>query len=105
MTMAIKSNKKYSVTLHREGTIHKTSISLEPIFWDTLCLIVSDRRSTVSGVVQSIDERRRDKTISSEIRCYCIEYIMDSETRLKLETIRNAERTGTNQARYGEIGA
>src|SRR5260370_40013830 len=100
MTMAIKSNKKYSVK--NDG--HKTSISLVRVFWDTLCVIKAIEGITISAIVESIDKERRDKNLSSAIRCFCIEYVMNPQIRLKIEALKDAERTGADQAGYRATG-
>lgn len=45
---------KYSLVLHG----HRTSISLEPVFWDMLVAAAGERGMSVNGLVAEIDEER-----------------------------------------------
>ena len=46
--------KKYSVRI--DG--HRTSISLEPLFWDKLCEAATRRRQSINSLVAEIDAER-----------------------------------------------
>ena len=54
MTPPYHPPKKYSVRI--EG--HRTSISLEPVFWDMLCEAARQRGVPVSRLVGEIDAER-----------------------------------------------
>ena len=47
---------------------HKTSVSLEPPFWDGLKEIAESRSLTVSQIIAEIDARRQQGNLSSTIR-------------------------------------
>jgi predicted DNA-binding ribbon-helix-helix protein len=53
---------------------HKTSVSLEPQFWEALKEIATERRSTLKHLVTSIDRDRREGNLSSAIRLYVLGY-------------------------------
>ncbi len=61
---------KYSITL--DG--HRTSISLEPEFWNALNRIAEKQRSSISGLIRTIDENRKTG-LSSAIRVYVLTQI------------------------------
>ncbi|HLG81046.1 MAG TPA: ribbon-helix-helix domain-containing protein [Bradyrhizobium sp.] len=65
---------------------HKTSISLEDVFWNALKEIAASRNLTLSSLVASIDEERRLSNLSSAIRTY----IFDTY-RLQLATTSRPE--------------
>ena len=54
MTPPYHPPRKYSVRI--EG--HRTSISLEPVFWDMLCAAAQDRAMPVSRLIAEIDAER-----------------------------------------------
>ena len=54
MTPPYHPPKKYSVRI--EG--HRTSISLEPVFWDMLCAAAEERAMPVSRLIAEIDAER-----------------------------------------------
>ena len=49
---------------------HKTSISLEAVFWDALRREATDRAVSLAGLVADIDARRGDANLSSAIRVH-----------------------------------
>ena len=49
---------------------HKTSVSLEPAFWNGLKEIASQRKVTLSELVGSIDSERPHGNLSSAIRLF-----------------------------------
>jgi predicted DNA-binding ribbon-helix-helix protein len=62
------ANKKRSVVVAG----HRTSVSLENVFWDHLRKIASERGIPVNELVTEID-RLRDGSLSSAIRVYVLE--------------------------------
>jgi predicted DNA-binding ribbon-helix-helix protein len=53
----------------------KTSISLEDEFWNSLREIAGERRKTLSGLLTSIDARRkRSANLSSSTRTYILHH-------------------------------
>ncbi|WP_199500077.1 ribbon-helix-helix domain-containing protein [Methylovirgula sp. 4M-Z18] len=49
---------------------HRTSISLEDVFWDGLKRIAAERKMTVPALVAEIDVARPRVNLSSAIRVY-----------------------------------
>ncbi len=52
---------------------HKTSVSLEPEFWEALRAIARARERTINDLVSDID-RERTGNLSSAIRLYVLDY-------------------------------
>ena len=55
---------------------HRTSVSLENIFWDQLRLIADSRRQSVNQVVSRID-KSRSGNLSSAIRTYVRQHCLN----------------------------
>ena len=53
---------------------HKTSVSLEDAFWQSLKDIASSRDMTLSEVVATIDTDRRHGNLSSGIRLFVLDH-------------------------------
>jgi len=53
---------------------HRTSVSLEPIFWDQLREIATQRRISVNELVTLIDQQRNG-SLSSAIRVFVLENV------------------------------
>ena len=51
---------------------HKTSISLEDEFWDSLKEIASDRGMSVGAMIGAIDGGRKHANLSSAIRLFVL---------------------------------
>lgn len=47
---------------------HRTSIALEPQFWDALEAIAAERGMSLPALIAEIDEQREDTNLSSSIR-------------------------------------
>ena len=63
--------------LKRSVTIagHRTSVSLEPEFWQALTDIASERERPLAGLIDEIDKREgRDKNLSSALRLFVLAY-------------------------------
>ncbi|NDE90952.1 MAG: aryl-sulfate sulfotransferase [Alphaproteobacteria bacterium] len=60
--------KKHSLTLRG----HRTSISLEEIFWQQLQLIAGQQHQSLQELIEAIDKTRRGN-LSSAIRVYVLE--------------------------------
>ncbi|MGN0903804.1 MAG: ribbon-helix-helix domain-containing protein [Alphaproteobacteria bacterium] len=61
------SVKKYSVMIAG----HRTSISLEPEFWEELKILARQEKLPFSALITRIDERR-DGNLSSALRLYVL---------------------------------
>ena len=53
---------------------HKTSVSLEDAFWRGLKEIASDRKLTLSKLVDAIDSRRVAGNLSSAVRLFVLDH-------------------------------
>ena len=53
---------------------HKTSVSLEDAFWNSLKEIASGRNITLSDLVTAIDSERRQGNLSSAIRLFVLDF-------------------------------
>jgi predicted DNA-binding ribbon-helix-helix protein len=51
---------------------HRTSVSLEPEFWDALAALARTRRTSVSGLIVEIDAQRGQRNLSSAIRVWVL---------------------------------
>ena len=47
---------------------HRTSIALEPQFWDALEAMATERNTSMAGLIKSIDETRATTNLSSSAR-------------------------------------
>ena len=62
---------KHSLTLHG----HRTSISLEPEFWEAFCAIAVERALPLNGLAAEIDHRRTgDEGLASAIRVFVLNH-------------------------------
>ncbi|MCG3267659.1 ribbon-helix-helix domain-containing protein [Yoonia sp. I 8.24] len=52
---------------------HRTSVSLEDIFWDQFRLIADQNGKTINGLAAEIDESRGDIGLASALRVYVLE--------------------------------
>ena len=60
--------KKRSVSIRG----HRTSLSLEDIFWDELAKIAQERGQSIAGLITEID-RTRGTGLSSAVRLYVLQ--------------------------------
>ncbi|ARU00661.1 ribbon-helix-helix domain-containing protein [Yoonia vestfoldensis] len=60
---------KHSLTLRG----HRTSVTLEEIFWKTFCDIARRDAKTINGLAAEIDAERGDLGLASAIRVYVLE--------------------------------
>lgn len=51
---------------------HRTSVSLEPEFWDALRAISVERDVSVQAQISAIDEARGSRNLSSAIRVFVL---------------------------------
>jgi predicted DNA-binding ribbon-helix-helix protein len=51
---------------------HRTSLSLEPQFWEALTGAAKARRVSVAKLIQAIDEARKDSNLSSAVRIFVL---------------------------------
>ena len=60
---------------------HKTSVSLEDVFWNALRDIAHGRGETLSHLVASIDASRQSANLSSVIRVFVVRFYMDQSAQ------------------------
>ncbi len=65
---------------------HKTSVSLEDVFWTGLKEIVAKRDLTLSDMVATIDQERRHGNLSSAIRLFVLDYYRGGQQGAHVET-------------------
>ena len=53
---------------------HKTSVSLEEVFWNGMKEISGERNVTLSDLVGEIDTKRQQGNLSSAIRLFVLDY-------------------------------
>jgi predicted DNA-binding ribbon-helix-helix protein len=53
---------------------HKTSVSLEDVFWQALRDIADERSTTLSSLLNDIDVHRQSSNLSSHIRMFVLDY-------------------------------
>ena len=56
---------------------HKTSVSLEDQFWDSLKEIARERGTTLTALVAAIDGNREHANLSSAIRLFVLGFYRD----------------------------
>ena len=56
---------------------HKTSVSLEDEFWDSLKEIARERGMTLLELVAAIDREREHANLSSAIRLFVLDFYRD----------------------------
>ncbi|RGP36618.1 ribbon-helix-helix domain-containing protein [Pseudotabrizicola alkalilacus] len=62
---------KHSLTLHG----HRTSVSLEPAFWDAFRAIATEQGETVNALAALIDAARQgDEGLASAIRVFVLQH-------------------------------
>ena len=74
---------------------HRTSVSLENLFWSELKEIAFGRHKTLSNVVAEINTGRREGNLSSAIRVFVLER---ARTRAPMFAGRAIQQTGMNGA-------
>ena len=53
---------------------HKTSVSLEDIFWQALREIAGEQGTTLSALLNDIDVHRQQSNLSSHIRMFVLDH-------------------------------
>jgi predicted DNA-binding ribbon-helix-helix protein len=74
---------------------HKTSISLEDIFWTSLKQIARERAMTVSAIIGVLDASHERGNLSSTIRVFVLEHYQN-----RAENPQRDGRTDLYEARY-----
>ncbi|MCQ2562483.1 MAG: ribbon-helix-helix domain-containing protein [Alphaproteobacteria bacterium] len=56
---------------------HQTSISLEKEFYDILCVLAKENKTSVANIINTIDQSRNpDSNLSSEIRVWILKQLL-----------------------------
>ena len=63
---------------------HKTSISLEDAFWNSLLEIAHQRNETVSQLVARIHKERKAANLSSNLRVFVLDHYRNQLSRKNL---------------------
>ena len=63
---------------------HKTSVSLEQPFWDSLKEIAGQENKSLSNLVASLDTTRANSNLSSAIRVFVLGHYRDRSQSQKL---------------------
>ena len=71
---------------------HKTSVSLEAAFWNTLKTIAHQRHETLSDVVVAIDAQRDHGNLSSAIRLFVLDWAINGGAHAHSESVANHQR-------------
>lgn len=79
MGLVTKNNGilKKSVTISG----HRTSITLEPEFWDALKHIAQSQKQSLNALVTHIDEKRLSRNLSSALRVYILQNYQEKNRR------------------------
>jgi predicted DNA-binding ribbon-helix-helix protein len=59
---------------------HRTSVSLEDIFWKEFKRISDEKKQTINGLAAEIDANRGDIGLASAIRVFVLEAIIDQSS-------------------------
>ena len=62
---------------------HKTSVSLEQPFWDSMKDISRERGKTLSELVSEINDNRQQSNLSSAIRLFVLDYFRTITSKSK----------------------
>jgi predicted DNA-binding ribbon-helix-helix protein len=74
---------------------HKTSISLEDLFWTSLKQIARERAMTVSAIIGVLDASNERGNLSSTIRVFVLKHYQN-----RAEKPQRDGQTNLNEARY-----
>ena len=56
---------------------HRTSISLEPEFWDEIDRMARDQGSSLAGLIADIDAARGEEPLASSVRLSVLRHLRD----------------------------
>jgi predicted DNA-binding ribbon-helix-helix protein len=73
----------------------KTSVSLEDAFWTELKEIAYSQRVTVSNVIASIEATRKQNNLSSAIRVFVLEHLLNNGRRTAIAPVSSDESQPT----------
>jgi predicted DNA-binding ribbon-helix-helix protein len=83
---------------------HRTSVSLEDAFWNTLKEIAAERDMTLSQLIAAIDAARHHGNLSSGIRLFVLGYyrdqISEQEKRSRTREILSSAAAPSGKQKY-----
>lgn len=80
--------RKRSITLHG----HRTSLALEPEFWDGLETIAVLRKVSLAGLIAEIDDdRNHSAPLSSAVRVFVLNHFRDNRYKPPKPHVTSAE--------------
>jgi predicted DNA-binding ribbon-helix-helix protein len=84
---------------------HKTSVSLEQAFWNSMKEISRERGKTLSELVSEIDDKRQQGNLSSAIRLFVLDYFRTTASRANPNDDQShrkadADRTAEHRRRF-----
>lgn len=54
---------------------HRTSLSLEPEFWDALQRVAVEESTSLAGLIAAIDAKRGPRNLSSAVRVWLLQRV------------------------------
>jgi predicted DNA-binding ribbon-helix-helix protein len=79
---------KHSVVIHGR----KTSVSLEPEFWNLLKMVAKGRKMGIGDLLDQIDGERTGTNLSSWIRLFVLDHVMRRVALQKAQTEETIKR-------------
>lgn len=79
-TLDMEGHSRTSSNLIKRSIVirgHKTSISLETIFWDALKSIALERHQSISALVGEIEQDRESSNLSSATRVFVLRHFRE----------------------------
>jgi predicted DNA-binding ribbon-helix-helix protein len=76
-----------SLNMRRNTVVgrHRTSVSLEKPFWESLQEIAATGNIAISDLLLTIDSERHDGNLSSAIRVYVLEHYRERPQRILID--------------------
>jgi len=62
---------------------HRTSVALEPEFWDALDAIAAERRIALPALIAEIDSRRGDARLASALRLAALAHFRNKRPNIR----------------------
>lgn len=81
--------KKYSVTIAG----HRTSLSLEPEFWECLCALAREQGIATAALLREIDAARGTRPLSGAVRLYVLHHLRNQAGRSQVAHNRSAQQS------------
>lgn len=80
--MAERAEGDHSRLVSRNVTVNgrRTSLRLEPEFWEGLAEIAQRENTSINGVVSRLDRQRREATLTSHVRIFTFSYFRSAAT-------------------------